>query len=298
MNKLKSTINKIFSFLGYEVNKKVTQKNKYLQCNNWDYQKKHVIPYLPKGGVILDIGSGHNPVPEADILADYFPEDNLHRASSLVEDRPVIICSVERLPIANKKIDFVICSHILEHVESPERAGEELGRIAKAGYIETPAYGKDIIVGTGNMHKWQIVEFEGFMHFFEYSARQREAHITSPAMEIWSNEKYHPWQDFFWDRLDVFNAMLIWKGAPKILEYRRNTSAAPLLIWKPVDECNLATNPCSLTDREIDLLTNVLASPDGVEKMLYSDGHFINTSGNAIYPIRGKKIYFEMGKSS
>ena len=290
-----NAIRKILSPLGYELKAIDKKGNKYLSNSNWDYQKKFVLPHLPENGIVLDLGSGHNPVPEADILADFFPEDTIHRAGTMVENKPLIVCSADRIPLLNKKIDFVICSHIIEHVDSPIRAGEELGRIAKAGYIETPAYGKDIIVGTGNMHNWQVVEFEGTMHFFEYSQRQREAHTTSPAMELWSSKKYHPWQDFFWERMDLFNAMHLWKDVPHIIEHRRNNSQqSPLKPWRQIDEAHLPTVSSLLTDKEIELLENILATPDGKEPMKFSHDRFTNKERTINYPIRGKRIYFEM----
>ena len=280
---------------GFEIQKLDLRQNKYLNYSNWEYQKKLVLPYLPKNGIILDLGSGHNPVPEATILADFFPEETIHRAGTMVENRPLIVCSVDRIPFLSKKIDFVICSHIVEHVDSPIRAGNELARIAKAGYIETPAYGKDIIVGTGNMHNWQVVEFEGAMYFYEYSQRQREGHTTSPAMEMWSSKKYYPWQDFFWHRQDLFNAMHIWKDSPSIVEHRRGGStAAPLQPWKPVDGTKLPPTPPALSDKEIALLESILSTPDGTAPMKFVGNAFSDHSGTISYPVRGKRVYFEM----
>lgn len=293
-----NTLRKFLTPHGHVIHKVEVRENKYLKFSNWEYQKTVVRPHLPKNGIILDLGSGHNPVPEATILADFFPEDTIHRAGTMIEDKPLIVCSVDRLPFLDKKIDFVICSHIVEHVDSPIRAGNELARVAKAGYIETPAYGKDIIVGTGNMHNWQVVEFEGTMHFFEYSNRQREAHTTSPAMQLWSSKKYHPWQDFFWDRMDLFNAMHIWTGSPSIVEYRRGTSQTmPLSQWSSIDEQQLSSSPSSLTDKEIALLETILSTPDGKEPMKFFQGRFINPNGKISYPVRGKRIYFEMASN-
>ena len=294
---IKRIIKKLVIPKGYVVQKIDTRTNTHLTLQNWDYQKKVVLPVLPKEGIILDIGSGHNPVPVANILADFFPEDTYHRATKLVEDRPVLVCSVDRIPVLSKKIDFVICSHIFEHVNSPVRSGEELGRVAKAGYIETPAYGKDILVGTGNMHEWQAIEFEGTMHFFEYSKRQREGHVPSPMMDIWCSKQYNPWQDFFWDRMDLFNAMHLWKDKPSIIEHRRNASFPNAVTpWKPIDKDLLSKMPCALTEKEIGLLNSILATPDGKEPMHFDQDRFVNADGSIIYPVRGKRIYFEMSQ--
>jgi hypothetical protein len=291
-------IQKVLNFYGYEIKALDRSTNKYLTCTNWEYQQKLVEPAMPKSGIILDIGSGHNPVPKANILADFFPEDTIHRAASMVEDRPVIVCSVDRVPMLDKSIDFVTCSHIIEHVDSPIRAGKELARIAKAGYIETPAFGKDIIVGTGDMHKWQVVEFEGIMHFYEYSDRQRDGNTTSPAMHLWVSPNHHPWQDFFWERQDLFNAMHLWQNQPEIREFRRaGTSAAPMKEWVPIDTNVLPDTEMLLSEKEIDLVNSCLATPDGKTSMIFRDGRFVSDDGKISYPVRGKRVYFEMAEN-
>jgi hypothetical protein len=288
---------KIFLLVGYELRRVNVRKNKILHRSRWEYQKGLILPQISARDIILDIGSGHNPIPIANILADYFPNSTFHRGGKLIEDRPLIVCSVNKIPLLSKSIEFVVCSHVLEHVESPVLACEELSRIAKAGYIETPAYGKDLLIGTGNMHKWQIVEFEGTMYFFEYSERQKLAHTTSPVMNLLCQKDFHPMQDFFWERQDVFNAMHLWKENPKIVEYQRTERPATILdSWEPILESELGDEPVLLTDQEINLLNSCLSTPDGLEPMKFVDGSFVNKAGNIRYPVRGKKIYFEMSK--
>jgi len=46
-------------------------------------------------------------------------------------DLKLDICNMSS--IANDRFDFIICSHILEHVPSPEKALEEMHRILKPG---------------------------------------------------------------------------------------------------------------------------------------------------------------------
>ena len=49
------------------------------------------------------------------------------------------ICSSRPFPFPDKYFDFVICSHTLEDVRDPIRVCEEMSRVGKAGYIETPS---------------------------------------------------------------------------------------------------------------------------------------------------------------
>ncbi len=274
-----------------------SKPNPYIHLESWDYQEPIVAPHIRTEDVVLDIGSGNHPVPRADILADYFLEDDFHRSGGVVDDRPLIACTVERLPFLSKSIDFAICSHVLEHVAHPAVAGRELARIAKSGYIETPSYGKDIWVGSGYMHEWQVVEFEGTMHFFQYSKRQHEAHVTSPVMELWMSRSYHPWQTFFWERQDLFNAMQIWHEEPAIVEHRRARSRVRDAVrhpWVPVASESLPDTPACLTDVEVRLLERCLATPDGTRPMLLRGDCFESQDGAVTYPVRGKRVYCEL----
>ncbi len=271
--------------------------NRYFNLPSWDYQKEIVLKNILPGDIVLDIGSGNNPINRANILADFSPDDNFHRSGNLKEDRPVIVCSVERIPIREKEIDFVLCSHVLEHVNNPSIACNELRRIARKGYVETPAYGKDILIGTGYMHKWQVVSFEGTMNFFEYSKREQEANwSTSPVMKLWMRKRFHPWQKYFWERQDLFNAWVLWENKFDCIEHRRkNSEIKKLSEWKRIPDSQLPSVNSSLTENEIKLLEKILATPDGKYSMLFNRGNFIHEASNTVYPVHGKRVYVEMG---
>ena len=100
------------------------------------------------GDRVLDIGSGHLPMPLATDLADFAPTDDTYGRNGArlkhVEGKPLHRCSIEDMPFEDKQFDFVYCSHVLEHVRNPERACTELMRVGRRGYIETPTRGKDL----------------------------------------------------------------------------------------------------------------------------------------------------------
>jgi hypothetical protein len=290
---------RVANALGLQVSRAVMARNPYLELPAWAYQEPLVRDHIQPGQIVLDIGSGNFPSPRADILADFFPDDSYHRSGKIVETKPVIICSVERLPFRTGALDFAICSHVMEHVSSPARAASELSRCAHAGYLETPAYGKDILVGSGYMHKWQVVEFEGLMHFFEYSPRQMAAHVSSPVMELWTNPSFHPWQQFFWERQDLFNAWTVWRGMLSVVEHRRDGGTAPeLKPWTPVAEASLPAAPSTLTAEEIRTLEGRLGTIGGAEPMNFNGTDFANANRTVVYPVRGKRIYCELGSVS
>ena len=104
---------------------------------------------------VLEIGSGHNPKTRSDILCDKFINDDLQRGGSIVADRPLVEADGQYLPFADASFDYVICSHILEHVENPELLISELTRVASAGYIETPSEIAERLYGWP-YHNWLV----------------------------------------------------------------------------------------------------------------------------------------------
>lgn len=104
---------------------------------------------------VLEIGSGHNPKTRSDILCDKFINDDLQRGGSIVADRPLVEADGQYLPFADGSFDYVICSHILEHVENPELLIRELTRVASGGYIETPSEIAERLYGWP-YHNWMV----------------------------------------------------------------------------------------------------------------------------------------------
>ncbi len=108
-------------------------------------------------GRVLEIGSGNNPNPRSDVLCDRYIHDNGQRAGEfgMVIDRPCIVGDGYNLPFADNSFDFVICSHILEHMEDPQAFLQEIARVGKAGYIEVPSMLSERMFGW-DFHLWHI----------------------------------------------------------------------------------------------------------------------------------------------
>ena len=102
----------------------------------WSLRRLHV-PADPNA-LVLEVGSGGNPYPRANVLLDAYEETRERHWVPLVADRPTVLGFVEKLPFKDKAFDFVIASHVLEHSRDPAAFVGELQRVGRAGYIETP----------------------------------------------------------------------------------------------------------------------------------------------------------------
>ena len=102
----------------------------------WSFRRLHVP--VNSNALVLEVGAGGNPYPRANVMLDALEETVERNEQSLVKDRPLVLGLVEELPFKDKVFDFVIASHVLEHTDNPEKFLQELMRVGKAGYIETP----------------------------------------------------------------------------------------------------------------------------------------------------------------
>ena len=93
---------------------------------------------VPASALVLEVGSGGSPYFRANVLIDAYAETRERHWAPFITDRPSVLGMGEALPFRNKSFDFVIASHVLEHSADPESFLQELQRVAKAGYIETP----------------------------------------------------------------------------------------------------------------------------------------------------------------
>ena len=89
---------------------------------------------------ILDIGCGYTANENANVIAD------VKDLSVFYKDKKFIQITEKNLPFADNEFDFIISSHVIEHVENFEFFIKELERISKKGYVELPTRLADNIV--------------------------------------------------------------------------------------------------------------------------------------------------------
>ena len=98
---------------------------------------------------ILDIGCGYKPHSKASVIAD------VKDFSDLYKNRKFVKIQDKNLPFKDKEFDFVIASHVIEHVEDFEFFIKELERISSKGYIELPSrLGDNLVFENKKDHIW------------------------------------------------------------------------------------------------------------------------------------------------
>ena len=101
---------------------------------------------------ILDIGCGHRANKFASVIADVQDFSNYYKEKKFIK------INEKKLPFKDKEFDFVIASHVIEHVEDFEFFLKELERISSKGYIELPTrLGDNLVFENKSDHIWWFI---------------------------------------------------------------------------------------------------------------------------------------------
>jgi SAM-dependent methyltransferase len=144
-------------------------------------------PYLSKR--VLEIGPGHNPFAGVTHLLERYATDGHERGGNALlvpTSARLIVGEATFLPFAKRAFDFVYASHVLEHVEDPGQACEEIMRVGMAGYIETPSPFLEQGLALGDesspahwFHRWFVFSPQPNLLVFEPKSVQEVARFCS-----------------------------------------------------------------------------------------------------------------------
>ena len=115
--------------------------------------KNHIQSILSKNTnwKVLDIGCGYTANKFATTICD------TQDLSEFYKDKNFMKLSSKNLPFEDKEFDFVIASHVLEHVEDFKFFINELERVSNKGYIELPTKLEDNLVFENKKdHLWHM----------------------------------------------------------------------------------------------------------------------------------------------
>lgn len=116
---------------------------------------------------VLEIGPGGTPHPRANIFLDLDPElfkdeeeasYQRGKADPLKTEKSIVYYDGKKFPFKDKEFDYVICSHVLEHVDDIGGFLSELFRITDKGYIEFPTILYDYIYDIPVHHNFLLYD--------------------------------------------------------------------------------------------------------------------------------------------
>jgi SAM-dependent methyltransferase len=138
-----------------------THQNSALAANDASRRQGARVPRI-----VLEIGGGHNPYPQSDVIVDKYLE-NKERGGDLKRDRrPIVIADFQHLPFRSGTFAYAFCSHVIEHVEEPATALAELARVAAAGYLEAPSIPNEIVEPHREYHRWYVARSGAKLLFY------------------------------------------------------------------------------------------------------------------------------------
>jgi len=151
---------------------------------------------------ILDIGCGYTAHDKASVICD------IQDLSNFYKNKKFVRLESKKLPFKDKEFDFVISSHVIEHVEDVEYFIKELERVSSKGYIELPTILEDNLVFENKKdHLWHM-EFDDDKNELIIS---KKVQFLEPLLTVSSAKKLSKYfrqsliLELFWEKSIEFN---------------------------------------------------------------------------------------------
>lgn len=175
------------------------------------FLRKLRLPIRP-GERVVDIGSGGDPHPRANVLVDRSVTGG-DRTTGFLRSAPTVIADVAHLPFREDAFDFAICSHLLEHVPDPAACAREIGRVAARGYIETPSALHETLMPV-TWHKWFVERTEEGLKFTAKPSPGLDQRVKEATMVMWGRDQ--AFMRWVWASTDKLFVQYLWTGIPRV----------------------------------------------------------------------------------
>ena len=134
-----------------------------------------------KSWKILDIGCGYTAHKNASVVCD------IQDLSHVYKEKNFVKLTSNILPFRDKEFDFIIASHVIEHVKDVEVFIQELQRVSSKGYIELPTKLEDNLVFENKKdHLWHM-EFDDDKNKLIVS---KKTQFLEPILTVSSAKKF------------------------------------------------------------------------------------------------------------
>jgi SAM-dependent methyltransferase len=151
------------------------------------------IKSIKESDKVLEIGPGDSPYHRSNVLLElaYASEEDRIKQfghnKPLNSDKKVVYYDGNKFPFEDASFDYVICSHVLEHVENVDFFLSELFRVAKRGYLEYPLATYDY-----------LYNFEVHLNFLKY----KNGKMYFMKKKETALDQFKPFQEFFLKTLE------------------------------------------------------------------------------------------------
>ena len=130
---------------------------------------------------VLDIGCGYTAHKKATVICD------IQDLSNFYNDKNFVKLDGNILPFKDNEFDFVIASHVIEHVKDVNTFIKELSRVSSKGYIELPTILEDNLVFENKKdHIWHM-EFDDIENKLNISEKIQ---YLEPVITVSSSKKF------------------------------------------------------------------------------------------------------------
>ena len=166
---------------------------------------------------VLEIGPGATPYFRSDVFLELQYDDEQERIAQsghvgiLQTNKQIIYYDGGKFPFEDKEFDYVICSHVLEHVPDADFFLSEIQRVGKMGYLEFPTVYYDYIYNfpehqlfllqKNSVINWMTKEESGLK---KYASIQRFFYRTC---ELGYYETIDNFKDYFFQGFEWFNSI-------------------------------------------------------------------------------------------
>ncbi len=251
---------------------------------------------IKSSDLVLDVGSGSNPHPAADVLLERYL-DPKHRYSPMVIDRPTVLANACKMPFRDKAFDYSLAFHVLEHLDEPAAFLSELQRVSKAGYIETPNALFERIVPY-DVHLLEVMNVDEALIIHKKPSARPDQFLN----ELEILEHSNSWSQFFYANPALFHVQYFWDDQIDFKIDNPETSLSWFVEPEPetLDEGNFSSAPASHGARSFGLsllrkyyklrkrralnLSEILCCPDCHESLVEERSEFVCTECQMSYP--------------
>ena len=162
---------------------------------------KHVESLIKPEDKVLELGPGLKPFSKATHFCGW------DHGGQALKNGYVCDFNLDNLPYEDDEFDFVYCRHVLEDIWNPFKAMDEMKRVGKAGYIETPSpiaeLCKHVDGGSPEYrgyhhHRWIIWNDGTKLNFLtKFSYLEKSAKFDDNALFNILNHNPHEWNTYF-----------------------------------------------------------------------------------------------------